>query len=252
MNLYIFKDGQQLGPYTLDQARGLFAAGTVQLTDLAWHEGLTDWIPLQRVQGFSAPSPQPASIAPSVPNHPSSPAFQQSGRPVLVWIISIFYFICSPLALVALAITPHLLFPASRAIEGYEIQIHRALERATDPAVKERLLKVQQRVHDRENQINSLTQHGIIYNATAIFSSLLGFVGAVYLFQLRRQALPLFLIATVLALFQNISVYAGGGFFSNVHSIGFAINLVVILLIWSLTIAILYYVWRLSQRGVLS
>jgi hypothetical protein len=49
MNLLIHRDGQQLGPYTLEQARNLLTRGELTPADLAWSDGATEWVPLAQV-----------------------------------------------------------------------------------------------------------------------------------------------------------------------------------------------------------
>jgi len=70
MNYYLYLNEQQVGPYTEEQIRELVAAGTVAQTDLCWHEGLTEWQPLNTILGFvqvAAPPPQPQPIAVNIP-----------------------------------------------------------------------------------------------------------------------------------------------------------------------------------------
>ena len=55
MRLLINKDGRQLGPYSLDEARGLVLSGTLSASDWAWPEGATQWVALKDAPGFSAP-----------------------------------------------------------------------------------------------------------------------------------------------------------------------------------------------------
>jgi hypothetical protein len=49
MNIYIFKNEQYTGPYTTDEVQSRLKSGAFALTDLAWHEGCGDPIPLARV-----------------------------------------------------------------------------------------------------------------------------------------------------------------------------------------------------------
>lgn len=63
MNLLIHRDGQQYGPYTLDEARALLANGNLVPTDLALPDGATDWKPLSTRSGFSTPPVLPANDA---------------------------------------------------------------------------------------------------------------------------------------------------------------------------------------------
>jgi len=51
MDIYINRGGQQGGPYSLDKINECLARGSMQSTDLAFHEGLSDWIPLSQVDG---------------------------------------------------------------------------------------------------------------------------------------------------------------------------------------------------------
>ena len=44
MQIYLSRDGQQMGPYSLEQIQACLADGSVLPTDLAWHEGMTDWV----------------------------------------------------------------------------------------------------------------------------------------------------------------------------------------------------------------
>ena len=73
MSLLINKDGKQLGPYSLDEARALVLSGEVTPNDWAWPDDATDWVQLKDVPGFSAtpaarpktpPAASPAPVAP--------------------------------------------------------------------------------------------------------------------------------------------------------------------------------------------
>jgi len=59
MSLLINKNGKQLGPYSLDQARALVLSGKLSPGDWAWPDGATEWIYLKDVPGFSATKPAP-------------------------------------------------------------------------------------------------------------------------------------------------------------------------------------------------
>jgi membrane protein YdbS with pleckstrin-like domain len=67
MALLINKDGKQLGPYTLDQARALVLSGKLDPDDWAWPDGATDWVALKDVPGFASATPadKPAPLAPT-------------------------------------------------------------------------------------------------------------------------------------------------------------------------------------------
>ncbi|HUB65887.1 MAG TPA: DUF4339 domain-containing protein [Candidatus Methylacidiphilales bacterium] len=104
MRIFITKNGQQLGPYTLEQIQAQAAAGVLRTDDWAWYEGITDWIPVNRLPGFSTSQPPP--YAPPIP--PPTPSASPK-RPIAVWIISIFYFITVPFTLLSLALIPLML-----------------------------------------------------------------------------------------------------------------------------------------------
>jgi membrane protein YdbS with pleckstrin-like domain len=57
MRLLVNRNGRQLGPYTLDDARALVLSGEIAATDWAWPDGATQWIPLKDVPGFAPGSP---------------------------------------------------------------------------------------------------------------------------------------------------------------------------------------------------
>ncbi len=65
MDIYITKGGNPLGPFSLDEVRRQRNAGTIQDSDLAWHEGLKEWIPLTQISGLNAfPSVPPPYAVP--------------------------------------------------------------------------------------------------------------------------------------------------------------------------------------------
>jgi membrane protein YdbS with pleckstrin-like domain len=79
MRVLVNKDGRQLGPYTLDEARALVLSGKLAADDWAWTDGAAQWIVLKDVPGFS---PSAASAPPGAP--PSSPTGEEElwrGRP---------------------------------------------------------------------------------------------------------------------------------------------------------------------------
>jgi membrane protein YdbS with pleckstrin-like domain len=65
MPLLINKDGKQLGPYSLDEARALVLSGQLAATDWAWPDGATEWIRLKEVPGFSSAPPAALSVPPA-------------------------------------------------------------------------------------------------------------------------------------------------------------------------------------------
>ncbi|PYJ88210.1 MAG: hypothetical protein DME70_04640 [Verrucomicrobia bacterium] len=73
MQIYVGKNGQQLGPFSIEEINRKLADGTFAGTDLAWYEGATGWAPLSGVAGVvilqppaTAPAPAPIQPAPAV------------------------------------------------------------------------------------------------------------------------------------------------------------------------------------------
>ncbi len=67
MEILIGRDGTQFGPYTDEEVRDYLAQGSLLRTDLAWHEGLPEWIALGDVQLQCPPTrtpPPPSRVAP--------------------------------------------------------------------------------------------------------------------------------------------------------------------------------------------
>jgi len=73
MPLLVFKDGQQFGPFELDELTAHVQDGAFFLTDHCWQEGWDDWHPIHSVIRLPAPAPTLASIplpAPTVSTRP--------------------------------------------------------------------------------------------------------------------------------------------------------------------------------------
>jgi hypothetical protein len=72
MNLYLSRDGQTFGPYTVDQAREYLVAGQFFPNDYALFEGETEWKPLGELLGIqtehehAVPEPNPVPVVPVV------------------------------------------------------------------------------------------------------------------------------------------------------------------------------------------
>jgi membrane protein YdbS with pleckstrin-like domain len=59
MELYIHKNGEQLGPYSEDQVRSYLIDETLHSSDLAWYDGAPDWAPLSSISTFARRTPPP-------------------------------------------------------------------------------------------------------------------------------------------------------------------------------------------------
>jgi hypothetical protein len=92
MTYWIARGGTKQGPYTLEDAQRMLAAGSISPTDLAWKEGMPQWLPAGQVippaggapplaPGF-APPPGPGFASPQIPL-PGTPGYgyPQPGAP---------------------------------------------------------------------------------------------------------------------------------------------------------------------------
>jgi uncharacterized RDD family membrane protein YckC len=67
MQIHIVKNGEKQGPYSEAQVREMLAAGSIAGTDLTWHEGLPDWVPLASILAkASAPAAPVSTMVPGV------------------------------------------------------------------------------------------------------------------------------------------------------------------------------------------
>lgn len=75
MQIYVGKNGQQLGPFSLEEINRKLADGTFAATDLGWHEGAAAWAALSSIAGVVVPAPAtPLTPAPAPAPAPVSPA----------------------------------------------------------------------------------------------------------------------------------------------------------------------------------
>ena len=66
MHIYISREQQQLGPYTIAEARSRIISGQLLGSDLAWHEGVTEWVTLSEIlskQGQPVKATQAARLS---------------------------------------------------------------------------------------------------------------------------------------------------------------------------------------------
>jgi len=72
MNFYVFKDNQQLGPYSAEQIHAFLRQGLVVSTDQMWAEGWPAWMAVGTVPGFATASEPtaPPAIPPPVQSQP--------------------------------------------------------------------------------------------------------------------------------------------------------------------------------------
>ena len=62
--VYITREGEQFGPYNVGELQGYLTSGDLLPEDLAWHEGLTEWMPLNALlQSAPSSGPLPEEVA---------------------------------------------------------------------------------------------------------------------------------------------------------------------------------------------
>jgi hypothetical protein len=69
MKISIARNNQSFGPYDLEEVNSYLLSGHLKKDDLAWHDGLPQWVPLHQIAGvrlpeFRTPPPPPGSSPP--------------------------------------------------------------------------------------------------------------------------------------------------------------------------------------------
>jgi len=54
MQWYYSKNGLQLGPVEQSEILAKLSVGEISSTDMVWRDGMTDWLPISKVNAFSA------------------------------------------------------------------------------------------------------------------------------------------------------------------------------------------------------
>ena len=54
--IHVMRDGQQFGPYTLEDLNSYLAQRTLLPTDQVWWEGAPAWVPMDQVPGVQLPA----------------------------------------------------------------------------------------------------------------------------------------------------------------------------------------------------
>jgi len=65
--IYLFQNGQQVGPYQVEALQGWIDAGQLQITDAAWFEGCANWVTLADVPGIILPQGGQGAFSGDVP-----------------------------------------------------------------------------------------------------------------------------------------------------------------------------------------
>lgn len=80
--VYINRNGQEFGPYSIEEAKRYLNTGQIVMSDTAKHEGAESWLPLATVLGIAPPPPMstpPPSPKPASPPPISSARSPESG-----------------------------------------------------------------------------------------------------------------------------------------------------------------------------
>ena len=78
MEMFLHRDGQQLGPYSLSVLRSMYEQGELLATDLAWDAGSQNWLPVSEIFQQQSSSP-PLMSPPQRPAPPLDSAFFDQG-----------------------------------------------------------------------------------------------------------------------------------------------------------------------------
>ena len=78
MDIYILRDGSELGPFSEETTQSMLREGSIREVDYAWHHGLPKWLPLTDVLNAAPPAletpPPPPPLAAETPLPTLSPA----------------------------------------------------------------------------------------------------------------------------------------------------------------------------------
>ena len=83
MQIHIFRNGERYGPYNLKDINAYLASGTLLSTDLAWQDGMTDWLPISQIPSVIMPG---GSVPAPIPT--SQPSSTGSRKKVLIGIVA--------------------------------------------------------------------------------------------------------------------------------------------------------------------
>ena len=67
MQIYLNLNGEQVGPYGIEDIQGWLRAGHVKLEDQAWYDGCGDWILIQDLPGIRKSAAGHASSTDLIP-----------------------------------------------------------------------------------------------------------------------------------------------------------------------------------------
>jgi hypothetical protein len=108
---HVGRNGQQTGPFSIEQLKAMAASGQLSPTDLVWKEGMAGWEPASTLTGVFESSSSPSAPAPQImPANQAVPVAQATVLPpagtqvenYLVWAILSTICCCIPLGIPAI------------------------------------------------------------------------------------------------------------------------------------------------------
>jgi len=123
MQIHVARNGQAMGPFSLEEVNRQLAAGTLSVSDQAWYEGAAGWAPLSTVPGVSSSptgSASPQSAGTTTPSVPAVTAPTVGGpvtvapvpsvqtEPLAIWslvlsLLGVCGFCCTPVVIMGIA-----------------------------------------------------------------------------------------------------------------------------------------------------
>jgi hypothetical protein len=93
MLYHISRNGQNYGPYTLEDLKRYVASGNVLPTDLAKSDDMADWIPVSQVLGIAQPAAPPSYPVTQSPMYPVANLAAYPDAPNLSWGLVLLFSI---------------------------------------------------------------------------------------------------------------------------------------------------------------